>query len=115
MSNMYRKFIKDHWVTCAAVAWASYLKEGRGALVVLVPQRMLTDGDGCYVNISYLAHNGADLKLLGGWPHGHVTDLISSYDPEREVVFMFVDENENTRFYTSNASITPPEAFHIYD
>lgn len=115
MSNIYRKFIKDHWVTCAAVAWAAYLNEGRGALVVLVPPGMLTSGDGSYVSISYLAHCGEDLKLLGGWPHRYVTDLISTYDPKREVIFMFIDEDENVRFYSSDASITPPEAFHKCD
>src|SRR3712207_1342647 len=75
-SRRHRAFIAANWETLAALAWRGYLSLGRGAL--RVRESLFIDappGDLLLGQVAYVREEA-----------GAIGELVSSYDPEREIV-----------------------------
>lgn len=103
-------FIRSQWRDFAAFAWEKYKAEGRGALVVDL-RNAKTDGPTFSVPTSYIAEGSRQLQKLGGWPNEEVAEVINEYDPEQDVVFIFLRLDGDVFHYNVSDDLTPPMAY----
>lgn len=102
---LLNQLIDTHWDTAARHAWRQYDQRGRGAIVFRVqpdadenertPLQYLTFSD------ESAARDGAFSKLY---------ELVTTYDPAREVVAAAVLPDERTVFDVYEQEPAPPEA-----
>lgn len=104
-SDDYLNYLDQNWDILAASAYDSYLKEGRGVLLMdwdlsldsylslLSPElRTLNSLDNCIIHrqvncpVLYLGERGPILAAIGGWFNSDWERLIARYDPERMIV-----------------------------
>lgn len=102
-------FIRSEWRDFAAFAWEKYKSEGRGALVVDL-RNAKPDGPNINVPTSYIAEGSIQLQKLGGWPNEEVAEVIKEYDPEQDVVFIFLRLDGDVFHYNASDDVTPPKA-----
>jgi hypothetical protein len=103
-------FIRSQWRDLAAFAWRKYQSEGRGAVVVDLFKASKTDG-GLQVPTYYVADGSERLLTGGGWPSVEIAEVIKDYDPELDVVFIFVRLNGEAYHYNASDELTPPQAY----
>jgi hypothetical protein len=102
-------FIRSQWREFAAFAWEKYQSEGRGALIVDL-RNAQADGPGFSVPTSYIADGSSQLQKLGGWPNEEVEEVIKEYDPEQDVVFIFLRLDGDVFHYNASDEPAPPKA-----
>ena len=102
-------FIQSQWPDFAAYAWQKYLTEGRGAIVVNL-RNASKAATGLQVPTYYVAQGSQRLANLGGWPNQEISDVISGYDPEQDVVLIFLRLDGDVFLYNVSDELTPPLA-----
>ena len=80
-SDVQLQFLKDKWELIGALSWKDYLAHGRGALVFTVSSERDDDWDCTYLPLGEIQ----DHPLMGGF-----AERIKQYDPEIEVVAIFL-------------------------
>jgi hypothetical protein len=105
-------FIRSQWREFGAFAWEKFLKEGRGAVVVDL-RKATKQGDNLQVPTYYVAEGGEGLLRRGGWPNEEIAEAINTYDPEQDVVFIFLRLNGDVFHYNASDELTPPEAYRM--
>jgi len=113
------RFIAEGWRSLAALAWEKYLSEGRG-VVVIFTNRAIDVGagfGGLVVPSAYIAEESEPLSDMGGWPSHEVAWMVRRYDPEQEVIFLFVgpDGQKEYERITRPGDLTPPQAAQVRD
>jgi hypothetical protein len=103
-------FIRSQWRDFAAFAWGKYLKEGRGAIVVDLIKASKS-GESLQVPSYYVAEASERLSKLGGWPNPDIADVVNEYDPEQDVVFIFLRLDGDVFQYNASDELTPPQAY----
>jgi hypothetical protein len=103
-------FIRSQWRDFAAFAWGKYLKEGRGAVVVDLAKSSKS-GESLQVPSYYVADASERLSRLGGWPNEEIAEVVNNYDPEQDVVFIFLRLDGDVFQYNASDELTPPEAY----
>ena len=104
------KFIGSQWRDFAAFAFRKYLSEGRGAVVIDLRNASKT-GANLQIRTYYVQDAGDRLANLGGWPSDEIKEAISDYDPEQDVVFIFLRLNGDVFHYNVNDELTPRKAY----
>ncbi len=91
-----RDYVFTNWPTIAAYAYTGYQKYGRGLLAIECSESGPTD------DMKYWHEAAAE--------EAGVSAQVAAYDPEREilVVFLFEDENKFGRFRPDDADFAPP-------
>jgi len=102
--------IRSQWSDFAAFAWRKYLTEGRGAIVVNL-RNASKPGVGLHIPTYYVADGGESLANLGGWPNEEISNVISEYDPEQDVVLIFLRLDGDVFYYNVSDELTPPLAY----
>ena|SRR5437660_11312055 len=104
------KFIGSQWRDFAAFAFQKYLSEGRGAVVIDL-RNASKSGDSLQIRTYYVADASERLASLVGWPSDEIKEAISDYDPEQDVVFIFLRLNGDVFHYNVNDELTPRKAY----
>jgi hypothetical protein len=103
-------FMREQWSAFAAFAWEKYSTEGRGAIVIDL-RRASKDGPGITVPTYYVAEGSEGLEKRGGWPTNEVAVAIRDYDPEQDVIFIFLRLDGDAYHYNASDELTPRQAF----
>lgn len=106
----HQTLIRAQWRDFASFAWKHYLSEGRGAIVVDM-SRAREEGSGLQVPSYYVADRSEKLARRGGWPGGEVAEVVAQYDPELDVVFIFLTLEGDWLYYLVSDDLTPPRAY----
>ncbi|WP_218079698.1 hypothetical protein [Anthocerotibacter panamensis] len=103
-------FIDQHWKLLAAVAWQSYLADGRGALVIH------THGGAPYdITFSYIVGKRGLLGRRTPAARSWVQQMLCAYEPAREVALVFWDASGAlTGYQVSAPDDSPPGAYRRY-
>jgi hypothetical protein len=104
--DMHQSFLRSQWKEFAAFGWASFLKEGRGAIVINL-KRASFDASGLQMPAFYVAEGSQSLAERGGWPNEEITQAVNEYDPELDVVFLVWRLNDEIIHYVATDEITP--------
>lgn len=102
-------FIRSQWRDFAAFAWEKFSSEGRGAIVVDL-RNASKCAEGLNVPTYYVAEDSERLANRGGWPSEEISDAISEYDPEQDVVLLFLRLDGDVFYYNVSDELTPPWA-----
>jgi|SRR5205085_2705281 len=102
-------FIRAQWSSLAAFAWEKYNREGRGAVVVDL-RRATVEGSAINVPTVYVAEGSDKLARRGGWPSDEIAEVVRDYDPEQDVVFLFLRLDGDVFHYNVSDELTPPLA-----
>ena len=102
-------FIRSQWRDFAAFAWEKYTNEGRGGIVIDLRKAAKSSRD-LQVPTFYVANGSERLEKLGGWPDQEIAMSIEDYDPEQDVVFIFLRLNGDVYHYNVSDELTPPMA-----
>jgi hypothetical protein len=108
--DMHETFLRSQWKEFAAYGWASYLKEGRGAIVVDLKRASFADS-GLQMPAFYVAEGSEALDKRGGWPSPEVARAISEYEPELDVVFLVWRLDDEMIHYVATDELTPRQAY----
>jgi len=103
-------FIRSQWPDFAAFAWRKYLSDGRGAIVVDLMKASKSGGN-LQVPTYYVADGSERLSKRGGWPDEEIADVVKEYDPEQDVVFIFLRLDGDVFHYNGSDELTPPQAY----
>jgi len=103
-------FIRSQWPAFAAFAWQKYLIEGRGAIVVNL-RNASKSAEGLRVPTYYVAEGSEGLANRGGWPNDQISEVINEYDPEQDVVLIFLRLDGDVFHYNVSDELTPPQAY----
>lgn len=103
------QFIGSQWRDFAAFAFQRYLSEGRGAVVIDL-RNASKSGENLQIRTYYVADASERLAKLGGWPRDEIKEVIADYDPEQDVVFVFLRLDGDVFYYNVNDELTPPKA-----
>ena|ERR1700686_4941450 len=104
------KFIGSQWGDFAAFAFKKYLSVGRGAVVIDL-RNAAKFGENLQIRTYYMADASERLARLGGWPSDEIKEVIADYDPEQDVVFIFLRLNGDVFHYNVNDELTPAKAY----
>lgn len=104
--DMHETFLRSQWKEFAAYGWASFLKEGRGAIVVDLKRASFAES-GLQMPAFYVAQGSEALKKRGGWPSAEIAQAVSEYDPELDVVFLIWRLDDEMIHYVATDEITP--------
>ena len=72
--------------------------------------RAAKEGSGFQVPSYYVADQSEKLSSRGGWPSDEVAEVVRDYDPEQDVVFIFLTLGGEAIYYLVSDELTPPEA-----
>jgi hypothetical protein len=103
-------FLRSQWRDFAAFAWRKYLSEGRGAVVIDL-LKASTSEKGLQVPTYYVADGSERLSQRGGWPNDEIAGVVRDYDPEQDVVFVYVRLDGDTFYYNASDELSPPQAY----
>lgn len=103
-------FIQSQWRDFAAFAFEKFLSQGRGAVVVDLKSAEKL-GDNLRVPTHYIADRSEPLRKLGGWPSDEMEEIIHTYNPEQDVVFLFLRLDGDVFHYNVSDDVSPPEAY----
>jgi hypothetical protein len=103
-------FLGSQWPAFAAFAWEKFLSEGRGAVIIDL-KRASSSGGRFEVPAYYVADGSERLRANGGWPNREVSELVQSYDPAQDVVFVVIRLNGEEFHYNATDELTPPRAY----
>jgi hypothetical protein len=104
------KFIGSQWRDFAAFAFQKYLSEGRGAIVVDL-RSASKSAENLRIRTVYVADSSERLAKLGGWPSDEIKEVVADYDPEQDVVFIFLRLDGDVFHYNVNDEPTPIKAY----
>lgn len=104
------QFIGSQWRDFATFAFQKYLSEGRGAVVIDL-RNASKSGENLQIRTYYVADASERLAKLGGWPSDEIKEVIADYDPEQDVVFIFLRLDGDVFHYNVNDELTPPKAY----
>jgi len=107
--NGHIAFIRAQWRDFAAFAWEKYSSEGRGAVVVDL-RNASKSGANLRVPTYYVADGSERLSIRGGWPTQEIAEVIRDYDPEQDVVFIFLRLDGDVFHYNVSDELRPPQA-----
>lgn len=102
-------FIRSQWRDFAGFAREKYLSEGRGAVVIDL-RNVSKEGENLHVPTFYVAEGSERLATRGGWPSEEIEAVIKEYDPEQDVVFIFLRLDGDVFYYNVSDELTPPRA-----
>jgi hypothetical protein len=105
----HQTLIRAQWRDFASFAWKRYLSEGRGAIVIDM-SRAAEEGSRFQVPSYYVAEQSEKLSRRGGWPSEEVAEVVREYDPEQDVVFIFITLEGEPLYYLVSDELTPPQA-----
>lgn len=103
-------FMRLQWSQFAAFAWEKYQAQGRGAVVIDL-RNASKSGTRLNVPSYYVSETSEGLAKRGGWPNQEVSELIQTYDPELDVVFIFLRLNGDWFHYNVSDEPSPPVAY----
>ena len=103
-------FIQSQWRDFAAFAFEKFLSQGRGAVVVDLKSAEKL-GDNLRVPTHYIADRSEPLRKLGGWPSEEIEEIVQTYNPEQDVVFLFLRLDGDVFQYNVSDDVSPPEAY----
>jgi hypothetical protein len=103
-------FIRSQWRDFAAFAFEKFLSQGRGAVVVDLKNADKL-GDNLRVPTHYVVDRSEPLRKLGGWPSDEIEEIVQTYNPEQDVVFLFLRLGGDVFHYNVSDELTPPEAY----
>lgn len=106
----HQTLIRSQWRDFASFAWKRYLSEGRGAIVIDM-SRATEEGSRFQVPSYYVADGSEKLAHRGGWPNREVAEVVAEYDPELDVVFIFLTLEGDWLYYLVSDELTPPQAY----
>lgn len=113
-------FIMLNWDLAAAAAWQGYVKHGRGAIVIDVNwAKDPPPGMPYYFGSTQAAYVSQRMvkRQLDGWDWPDFERMVRQYDPNTEVVFMFLRTDGGSSGYrvkTAPGRPTPPRAFALH-
>jgi hypothetical protein len=105
-------FVRSQWRDFAAFAWEKYIREGRGGIIVDLRKASKVSGK-LQVPMFYVANGSERLQKLGGWPDEEIALAVNDYDPEQDVIFIFLRLNGDVFKYNVSDELTPPEAYRV--
>ncbi|MEK6405700.1 MAG: hypothetical protein AABN34_01915 [Acidobacteriota bacterium] len=108
--DAHMTFVRSQWRDFAAFAWKKYLSEGRGAVVIDL-RNASKSGEGLHVPTYYVADGSERLATRGGWPNEEIADVVKEYDPEQDVVLVFLRLDGDAFYYNVSDDLTPPRAY----
>ncbi len=103
-------FLRSQWRDFASFAWEKYISQGRGAIVVDLTSATKESAN-LNVPTSYVAEASEGFKKLGGWPNQEIAEAVSEYDPEQDVIVIFLRLNGEIYHYNVSDDLTPPGAY----
>src|SRR6185312_4982472 len=103
-------FIRSQWAEFAAYAWRKYLSEGRGAVVINLRNASKTP-KGLHVPAYFISEGSKQLTDMGGWPDEEISEVIREYDPEQDVILLFLRLDGDVFYYNVSDELTPPQAY----
>jgi hypothetical protein len=103
-------FIKSQWRDFAAFAFERFMSQGRGAIVLDLKNAGRT-GDKLRVPAHYVADQSESLRKLGGWPSDEIEEVVQTYNPEQDVVFLILRLDGDVFHYNVSDEPAPPEAW----
>jgi hypothetical protein len=105
----HQKLLRAQWKEFAAFAWKKYRANGRGAVVIDL-RRASNGASILQVPTFYVASESEGLARRGGWPDEEVARAVKDYDPEEEVVFLFLRPGGDIFHYVASDDPAPPRA-----
>ncbi|WP_287128634.1 hypothetical protein [Candidatus Cyanaurora vandensis] len=99
----HHQLIRAHWDLLAAVAWQSYLQDGRGVLMVEVVPADL--------RVTYVV--GPPKSVLRRAVKTSLLGMLHDYDPTAEVVCLVVQHGHFTPYRIAQ-NLSPETAYHRY-
>lgn len=90
--QLQREFIERNWSKFVYLSQEGYKAEGRGA--VLVHAGWATGHGKDNQPAMYLGERNARSTRLG-WPDEKAAEMVRSYDPQSQMVVIFVDKNND--------------------
>ena len=106
----HETLIRAQWRDFAAFAWQQYQARGRGAVVVDLKRAAAEGRPAGQIPTYYVADSSEQLKVRGGWPSAEIADVIQDYDPELDVVFLFIRLDGEVFHYNVSDEMTPSKA-----
>jgi hypothetical protein len=103
-------FIRSQWSEFAAFAFEKFITKGRGAVVIDL-KGAEKSGRNLRVPTRYIADHTEQLRSLGGWPSSEIEEVVQTYNPEQDVVFVFLRLDGDVFHYNVSDDLTPPEAY----
>lgn len=111
LDRAYERIVNESWGILAAFGWQQFSEFGRGAIVIFISE--LEDLRGLKIaKYTYLSQKNDAARFSGD-----VAQLLTSYDPESEIVIVFDEGSGNIdRAYVCGADVgpVPPDAFRLY-
>lgn len=104
-AEVLNDLVDQYWPTVARHAWRQYQNRGRGAIVFTIDP---SAPDGERTPLRYLTFNDEEAAQEGTF--SKLYDLVSSYDPEHEVVVAAVLPDDRTVFDIHAQTPVPPDA-----
>ena len=86
------------------------MSQGRGAVVLDLKSAEKLD-DNLRVPTRYVADGSEPLEKLGGWPSDEIEEIVQTYNPEQDVVFLILRLDGDVFHYNVSDDLTPPEAW----
>jgi hypothetical protein len=108
--DMHESFLRSQWKEFAAYGWASFLKEGRGAIVIDLKRASFAD-TGLQMPAFYVAEGSEALSRRGGWPSQEIAQAVNEYEPELDVVFVVWRLDDEMLHYVATDEFTPRQAY----
>lgn len=103
-SELLNDLVDAHWETAARHAWRQYQQRGRGAIVFPIDP----EGADGRRPLRYLTFTDDDAAREGAFSMLH--ELVTSYDPERQIVMAIELDDDRTVFDVYEQSPPPPDA-----
>lgn len=107
------QFLDDNWPAFAAFAWDRYQADGRGIVRfdLATATHELTGQKGYVVSVDYMMDE-AVREQGARWPDPNVERMVSEYDPETEMLSVFIARDQITiRRDHAQGRLTPREAY----
>jgi hypothetical protein len=108
--DMHETFLRGQWKDFTRFAYAHYLKEGRGAILIDLKHATINAG-GLQLPSYYVAEGGERLAKLGGWPSQEIAEAVTSYDPELDLIFLVWRLDDEIIYYIATDELTPKKAY----
>ena len=105
-------FIRSQWVDFAAFAYERFKAHGRGAVVIDLKRAEKLD-ENLRVPTRYVADDSESLRKLGGWPSDEIHEIVQTYNPQEDVVFLILRLDGDIFHYNVSDDLTPSNAHRL--
>lgn len=109
-----RALVGAHWQAWAAHAYSGFKKHGRGVVAVnldVPTPEGATDAHG----VTYVAEGSKRLRERGGWPDERTARMVKTYDPETQIVVVFIRPGGFVDVTCATAQGRRPTPRHAFD